>query len=279
MFTPVRRYILVGVIILLALVWLYAYRSQPIERDTLTLKDNTKVSGQIVKQDFGKFVVIERPDRQLQVVTWDQIKDIQLFNAPWYLRIDDAIDEIVRFGFLFGVIAFAIGLWQYGESQKWKRAEFLLQEIRIFEPNQNVVNVRKMLAQDPAQVYLYGREKKADGTVPSPIPVNHKLLLSAITKRSESDTPYTDNERAIQKAFNAYFSFLDHFNNAIDSGLVRQKELKLYLEHWLDIIGNPANQVLKSEVRTKLWDYIEVNGFAGTKSLLQKFGYRCVPQK
>jgi len=245
----------------------------------LTLKDNTKVSGQIVKQDFGKFVVIERPDRQLQVVTWDQIKDIQLFNAPWYLRIDDAIDEIVRFGFLFGVIAFAIGLWQYREAQKWKRAGFLLQEIRIFEPNQNVVNVRKMLAQDPAQVYLYGREKKADGTVPNPIPVDHKLLLSAITKRSESGTPYTDDEKAIQKAFNAYFSFLDHFNNAIDSGLVRQKELKLYLEHWLDIIGNPANQVLQSEVRTELWDYIEVNGFAGTKSLLQKFGYRCVPQK
>jgi hypothetical protein len=266
------RSILISLIIILAGCWLFAYRKLPAERDTILLKDNTKITGQIVKQDFGKFVVIEKSDNQLQVILWDQVKDIQLFNPPWYLRFNDAVEAIVRFGVIFGFIAFGVGLWQYAESQKWKRAEFLLKEIRTFEPNENVANVRSMLNQEEGDIYLYGRETP-DGKEEKPVLVTREVFANALSNSGDLKRDHTPDERAIRSALDTYLSYLDHFNNTLESGLVRKKELKLYLEYWLDILGNPQNKKLQTAVRQKLWTYMRENGFTGAIRLLQKYGY------
>jgi hypothetical protein len=183
--------------------------------------------------------------------------------------VNEALDGIVKIGVLGGFFIFGVGLWQYGQSQKWKRAEFLLSEIRIFEPKQNIVNVRRILDNEKANIYLYG-EKKADDTPETPVLVDRTMLDNALT---DSRT-HTADEQAIRTAFNAYFSHLDHFNNIIDSGLVRKNELKLYLHHYLDILGNQKNAKLSAEVRCRVWMYMRSQGYEGTIALLKKFGYR-----
>src|SRR5262249_49193849 len=154
---------------------------------------------------------------------------------------------------------FGVGLWQYGQSQKWKRAEFLLSEIRLFEPKQNIVNVRRMLDNEQAELYLYG-EKNSKGESEIPVLINRSILQSAVTDPLELKREYTDDERAVHVALNSYLSHLDHFNNIIDSGLVRKQELKLYLDHYLDILGNQRNPKLSPEIRKRVWVYMNSNG-------------------
>lgn len=267
-----RRNLVIGfMILMLALVgiWLNAFRKLPPEPDVVTLKDNSVVRGEIVQQDFGKYVVVLTGNSTKRVLTWEQIHQIELGVVPWYLRVNDALDWIVRVGVVGGFVIFGVGLWQYGQSQKWKRAEFLLSEIRLFEPRQNIVNVRRMLDNEDAEVYLYG-EKDIDGKPEKPVTVDRAMLLQALTESANSSS----DQRAIRVALNSYLSHLDHFNNVVDSGLVRKQELKLYLEHYLDILGNPRNQKLSDEIRKKLWVYMRSNGYEGAISLLKKFGYR-----
>ncbi len=271
-----RRNLIIGlVILLLGLLglWLNEFRKLPPEPDAVTLKNSSTVRGEIVQQEFGRYVVILRPNNTRQVVTWDQIQDIELGFTPWYLRVNEALDWIVRIGVLGGFVVFGIGLWQYGQSQKWKRAEFLLSEIRQFEPKQNIVNVRRMLDNERAHVYLYG-EKNSEGKPETPVLVDRELLENAITDPADLTREHSDDERAIRTALNAYLSHLDHFNNVIDSGLVRKQELKLYLHHYLDILGNERNGKLSNELRKKLWKYMHLNGYEGAINLLKKFGFR-----
>jgi len=227
-----RKNLLIGLVILMLAIaglWLNAFRNLPAQPDVVTLKDNSQVRGEIVQQEFGKYVVVLREHNTKQVITWDLIEGIELSFIPWYLRVNEALDWIVKIGVLGGFIIFGVGLWQYGQSQKWKRAEFLLGEIRLFEPKQNIVNVSRMLDNEQVEVYLYG-EKKADDTPETPVLVNQAVLDSAFTESPALQRQHTADENAIRTAFNAYFSHLDHFNNVIDSGLVRKNELKLYHE-------------------------------------------------
>jgi len=271
-----RRNLVIGLIILiLALfgIWLYALRKMPAQPDIVTLKNNSVVRGEMVQQEFGKYVVILNENNRKQVITWDQIQDIELSFTPWYFRVNEVLDWIVRIGVVGGFVIFGVGLWQYSQSQKWKRAEFLLSEIRLFEPKQNIVNVRRILDNAQADIYLYG-EKDAEGKQEKSVPVDRSLLLSALTESSDLKRDHTDDESAIRVALNSYLSHLDHFNNVIDSGLVRKQELKLYLQHYLEIIGNNRNERLSNEIRNKLWVYMHSNGYEGALNLLKKFGYR-----
>lgn len=264
-----RRNLVLGILILLialAGLWLKAYRNLPAEPDTVILKDDTPVKGEIVKQEFGKYVVIEKLDNTKQVIVWDQVKDIRLYNAPWYLRVNDALEGILKFGIIGGFIVFGVGLWQYNQSQKWKRAEFLLAEIRTFEPNLNVSNVRAMLDYERGDVYLYGEEEE-------PVTVDRDMLENALSTPEELQREHTDEELAIRDALDVYLSHLDHFNNIVESGLVRKKELKLYLKYWLDIIGDTKNNKLSPKLRKKFWRYMHANGFNGAISLLKKYRY------
>jgi hypothetical protein len=271
-----KKNLVIGLMILiLALfgIWLHAFRNLPAQPDIVTLKNNSIVRGEIVEQEFGKYVVILNETNRKQVITWDQIHGIELSFVPWYFRVHEALDWVVRIGVVGGFVIFGVGLWQYSQSQKWKRAEFLLSEIRLFEPKQNIVNVRRILDNTQADVYLYG-EKDAEGKQEKPVSVDRSMLLNALTESSDLKRDHDDDERAIRVALNSYLSHLDHFNNVIDSGLVRKQELKLYLQHYLDIVGNQRNEKLSNEIRNKLWVYMYSNGYEGALNLLKKFGYQ-----
>src|SRR5687767_6927974 len=109
-----RRNLFIGLIVLLLALfglWLNEFRKLPAEPDRVTLKDGTVVQGEIVQQEFGKYVVILRGNTK-QVLTWDQIQGMELGFIPWYLSVNEALDWIVRIGVLGGFIIFGVGLWQ-----------------------------------------------------------------------------------------------------------------------------------------------------------------------
>ena len=252
------------VVVVIALAALGLVYKSTTRTDTVVLKDNSSITGHIVKQEFGKYVVVKKPDNTRQVVVWDQVKDLQLSEPPWYEGVSEAFESMLRFGVLGGFIIFAIGLWQYSQSQKWKRAEFLLSEIRKFEPNANVSNVRAMLDYEEINLFLFGKKAKS-------VKVDKRLLASALSNPNSREDA---NEMAIRRAFDNYLSYLDHFNNMIEAGLVKKQEMKLYLGYWLDIMGNTNNAKLTPEIRQSLWTYMQHNGFDGAVALLKKYGYQ-----
>jgi hypothetical protein len=82
-----RRNLLIGLIILmlaLASLWWNASKNTSAQPDVITLRDNSQARGEIVQQEFGKYVVILRENNTKQVITWDQIQGIELRFIPWF---------------------------------------------------------------------------------------------------------------------------------------------------------------------------------------------------
>lgn len=263
-----RRPIQVGILILIFAgvgLWLKAYRGLPSEPDKVSLRNGDVIEGKIVKQEFGKYVVVDKLDDKRQIIVWEQIRDIDLFNPPWYLRIDEALDAVLKLGVIGGFIIFGVGLWQYKETQKWKRAEFLIKEIGEFEGDEDVANARTMLDFNGRDIFLHGDDKSA-------VFVDNALLTSALRSPTRS-VEFNSTEQAIRDVFDVYLSNLDRFNNFLEAGLVKKKELKLYLEYWMNIIGNPKNAKLELNARQRLWGYMRENDFRGAVQLLKRYGY------
>lgn len=278
-------YIGIGILMLaLAGLWLKDYSELPDEPDKVLLKDGTIIQGKIVKQEFGKYVVLERIDSKRQVFVWEQVRDIDMFNPPWYLRVDEALDGILKVGVIGGFIVFGVGLWQYSQAQKWKRAEFLTKEIDRFEDDHDVANARTMLDFNGRDIFFYApADEKSDAgddsaTNEDSVYVDHALLVRALRSPEETNE-FDEDEQVIRDTFDVYLSNLERFNNYLQAGLVKKKELKIFLEYWLRILGDPTNRKISQEVRQRLWDYMLENDFRGALQLLRRYGYKIKPSR
>lgn len=65
----------------------------------------------------------------------------------------DALDTIAIVG---TAVAFAWGLWQYGNAQRWKRLEFLAGEIKIFDADPLVLVSKQILDWNDRDIFLNG---------------------------------------------------------------------------------------------------------------------------
>ncbi len=258
--------IILGVLIVLAGGWwLLEYSRLPREPHAVTLKNGQVVKGRLEKQEFGKYLLLEKADNTRQVIIWDQVADVSLDNPPWYFRPDEVAETVVKFGVIGGVLVFAIGLWQYGITQKWERAKFIIERVKEFEANNWVQSAQAILSGPGASVYIHGADE-------DPVVVDEALLVTALGRVSPGSLPR--DARGVRSAFDAYFSFLDEFNHFLWIGVARKKEISLYLEHWLKIIGDPTSPQLTANARDWLWDYMNTNNYKGSIKLLRRFGYK-----
>lgn len=252
-------------------VWLLLKPAeQPPQQARAFLKDGTEVAGQVIEKEYGKFIVIKTDENNQQVITWDQLKYINEPNEVWYWSILVGFWNLLpQLAVAAGLVAFFSGLWQYRDAQKWKRNEFIVKELGEYEANPYISNAQSILDATGLPVEL--QPSSADGTVTSAVADGN--TLSRALAPPDPANPFTPVEIKIRDSFDVFLSNLERFNNFIDSGLVRKKEIKIYLSYWLKIMGDPTNTKISTEARNQLWNYIKANDYPGVIHLLNKFGY------
>lgn len=235
------------------------------------LKDGTEVIGRMGEKDYGKYVIIKIDENNQQVITWDQLKYIHEPKESWcWSFLTSLWSSLSQFAVIVGLIGFIVGLWQYGDAQKWKRAEFFNKEVGEYEGNQYVLNVQSVLASTGEVIELPPED--ASKAIPSMV-VDSNTLTRALAS-PDAAKPFTPAEKRIRESFDVFLSNLERFNKYIDSGLVRKKETDLYLSYWLKIMGDPKNDKITLNARTQLLNYINTNDYHGVLDLLKKFGYK-----
>jgi hypothetical protein len=171
-----------------------------------------------------------------------------------------------------GLVAFLGGLMQYRRAQRWKRAEFVANEMKEFKADPMVHNALLLLDWNERAIDLFPLEGDPEKrSVRIEEGAIARALVPHIARRDFSPT-----EIAIRDTFDSFFERLERFEYFLEAGLVSSKEFAPYLKYWLDILGNENSGRKSPEVVRSIWVYIEFY-YSGVISLLRRFGYKIRP--
>ena len=124
-------------------------------------------------------------------------------------------------------VIFGIGLYQYWVAQKWKKTEFVAQQMKDFLGAPYASVALRLIDWEDWVVQLPDDEE-------TEVTVTDKFLCKAL--RQENDGEFEDDEAYVRECFDAFWGGIDRFASFVDYGLVSRKDLLPYLEYWVRII-------------------------------------------
>lgn len=201
--------------------------------------------------------------------------------SPRHLLQDNLQELQVLVTVLGTIVATILIVPQYLENQKWKVYEFIAREFKDFETRQEAINVMRMLDSEDRSIKLFPDAEHSKNKF---VIVKKKGLCNALD--SLEDQNFDDDIQKPRKADQAYINAairdnfdkvldnLERFNNLIESKIVTQEGLRNYIDSWLEIIHSTAD----SEIRKKLWLYIEKRKYTGVQQLFARYKCPIYPQ-
>lgn len=176
-------------------------------------------------------------------------------------------------GLLGAATAFFIGLWQYGRSQKWKRAEFLASEFRTFAASPFVDRALLILDYPERKMTLQRRgfpDDVVEHVVDGPVVIK---ALRVVTGHDNSDVRFAPHEVAIRDSFDAFLDGVSLFSRYLENGIVTRADLRSHLEYHMDIIYDAQSERLAPAVQKVIQDYIVANKYDEVQYLGRAFGH------
>jgi hypothetical protein len=171
------------------------------------------------------------------------------------------------------LIVVAIGAWkgirEFQLAQKWRRAEFLAQKHKDFTDNLHVQKAMTML--DGFSTFLSINKNEFDGKTEYIDFVPNKLT-KALTPLSD-ETKRPREETYIRICIDKFLFRIGVFQRYLDNNLVDKGEVLNLLGYWIKAIGDKNDNVIKSDIKRLLHNYIIDFQYKSTIDILQTYGY------
>jgi len=204
----------------------------------------------------------------------------------WYsfaaMHLDDYLKILALFG---GSIAFSVGLFQYRKAQRWKKAEFLANEMNDFFANQRVEKALLLIDWGCRKIHLLENGPADEGVVTvtrqmQTIGLRPHILLDRTGSDRETFTVdggvsregFTLAQAAIRDCYDAFFDGLERFASYVKTGLIDVPSLRPYIGYWLDQISSPTENADDAAWCAALLTYANFYGFDGVLWLFDAFG-------
>ena len=196
------------------------------------------------------------------------------------------LDEYLKILALLGAsIAFVVGLLQYRKAQRWKRAEFLANEMKIFFATPRVQRALllidwgcreiQLLEDRPADEswVIVTRQIQTMGLRP------HTLLDQTGSDpetfhvdESVSGEGFTESQAAIRDCYDAFLDGLERFASYAKAGLIDVSSLRPYIGYWVDDISSPTENADDAAWCAALLTYVSFYRFDDVLWLFDALG-------
>lgn len=170
--------------------------------------------------------------------------------------------------FAISCALFIKGIWEYSKAQKWKKAEFVSKEIKEFHNDFDIKRALILLDWNANEIALKPNELHNSAKMH----FTDKLIVSALRTHNETPT-FSDEEVIIKSIFDAFLDRICMFENYVETGLIKIKDIKPYLIYWIEILADMENKRKSAEVRAQMWKYIDEYGFFKVRSFCEKMDY------
>lgn len=163
-------------------------------------------------------------------------------------------------------VAFFVGLFQYRKAQRWKKSEWVAQEMQSFFGDHTVNCALKMLDWGNRSIELYPhRESEKDRFVF----VDDHFLADALSWHKKHG-PFTDVQIILRDVFDHFLDRLERINSFVETKLISIDDLRPYLVYFAENIMFAAENDPEVNRLVKLRKYIEYYRFNGVDSLFKK---------
>jgi hypothetical protein len=172
-------------------------------------------------------------------------------------------------------IAFVVGLLQYRKTQRWKRAEWVAQEMKDFFADASVKTALQLLDWGSRRAELFpGRAEPEERFVK----VGDDDLAEALADHSNRPGGFTPTEAALRDLFDYFLDRLERINSFVEAGLVSLGDVRPYLDYWAGHVVSARKDDPKVDRLVQLRRYIRRYGFAGVEALFTRLCGRPFPQ-
>jgi hypothetical protein len=150
---------------------------------------------------------------------------------------------------ILAALAAAKWLYEYSHKLRWERSKFLLERIQEFKQKPHVKVMHTLLDWNSVSLEIGG----------SQVHIDDEILAGALQTHDKKNR-YSSLEFDLRSVFDAYFDDLSELILLKKTGLVREKELLLYIRYWIDIMnGNKKSK--KTELVDLLKNYLIFYGY------------------
>ena len=171
---------------------------------------------------------------------------------------------------LMAVGGFRFGVWQYCKAEKWKRAEFVMKEIREFESLSGVKKALLMLKWTGRPISLIADKE--------PIAVTTTMMAEAFcidqTETITQESVLYEERACYSRCFDGPPDGLQRFESFVQAGLVRKGEIAPYLSHCVELLAKPDQDHDRATFQRNFFAYLVRWRYTGVQSLIHSFGYR-----
>ena len=179
---------------------------------------------------------------------------------------------------LGALAVFGLGLWQYIRADRWKRTEFLANEMKTFFSDPDIRNVLAMCDYDPRRVNLFHLETLRMNEFPV---VSKRLQVNALIPDSlmpQMKEKFSSRELRIRDSFEKFLDTLDRFGADIERNLYSSDDLDPYFGYWflrILALSTPKKNTMKA-VDGALWTgalicFIEYYRYTRVSEMFQHF--------
>ena len=169
----------------------------------------------------------------------------------------------------------SFGLWQYVQSQKWQRLEFVAREIKEFLADPESQNAMLMLDWNERSIDLF--PEHPDARQRSVIVDDERLFRALAARQRELTEHFDDIDGEIRACFDTFLGYLQRFEQYIKSGLVAQEAFLPYLSYWFELIHERDGKRKRPLVLLQVRDFICVYDYRDVVDLFERFGMSIRP--
>jgi predicted nucleotidyltransferase len=157
-------------------------------------------------------------------------------------------------------------LWRWTVDQKWRRVQHAQSLVEKFLDKRNTIKAFEILDTigevECESMYNLGKKET--------INITDKFLIGALStfdQRTEND----DNEIIVRDIFDDFFDDLGTFQSHIDTKLIKLKDIKPYLEYWIqELTGH--GRVHNVKFGNQVAKYLDFFGYDRVVKLAEDMG-------
>lgn len=165
-----------------------------------------------------------------------------------------------------GLAAFAIGLREYRQEQRWKRLEYFTQLLAAVEAETEVRGALTMLEYRQPRVCAPGEAADAARCF-----VASDSLLVAALDGAMQNRVLTPEEHQVVYSIDRLLTALDRLEYLQAQGFAEEEVRHPTAAYWISLIGDRQNRARPAPVRAKLCEYVRFFEYDGALRLIARY--------